>query len=160
VKKIRTLSFLATLAVAVAMIAWGGTLHAQSTTPNTPDTQQQQPQQQPPDTTPSQPTPSSQSSTPQSPDTTAPSQGQPPASTPDSGAKQGNSSTDAAPSGAASETQTFTGTVVNQGGKYVLRDDAGKTYDVDAQDQMKKFDGKRVRIHGTLDSSGSTIVVK
>jgi cytoskeletal protein RodZ len=158
VKKIQFLSSLATSAVVIAMIAWGGTLHAQSTnpnTPNTPDTQQQQ--QQAPDTTP-QPTP--QSSTPQSPDTSAPSQAQPPANTPDSGAKQGNSSADPAASGAASETQTFTGTVVNQGGKYVLRDDAGKTYDVDAQDQMKKFDGKRVRIHGQLDPTGSTIVVK
>jgi hypothetical protein len=149
VKKIQFLSSLAIPAVAIAMIAWGGTLHAQSTNPNTPDTQQQQ--QQAPDTTPQQ-TP--QSSTPQSPDTNAPS------STPESGAKQGNSSADPASSGAAAETQVFTGTVVNQGGKYVLKDDAGKMYDVDAQDQMKKFDGKRVRIHGQLDSTGSTIVVK
>jgi hypothetical protein len=142
VKKIQSLSFpatlFATLAVTIAMIAWGGTLHAQSANPNTPDTQQQQQQ---------------------APDTNAPNSQQP-SNTPDPGAKQGNSSADPASSGAAAEPQVFTGTVVNKGGKYVLRDDAGKTYDVDAQDQMQKFDGKRVKIHGVLDSSGNTIIVK
>jgi len=42
----------------------------------------------------------------------------------------------------------------------VLKDDAGKTYDIDHQDEVKKFDGKRVRVQGTLDPSGSKIMVK
>ena len=57
--------------------------------------------------------------------------------------------------------QVFTGTVVKAGDKYVLQDAAnGATYDVDAQDQLKQFEGKKVRIHGTLDASGKMIHVQ
>ncbi len=44
--------------------------------------------------------------------------------------------------------------------KYVLKDDAGKVYDIDHQDQVKKFEGKRVRVQGTLDSTGTKIIVQ
>lgn len=47
-----------------------------------------------------------------------------------------------------------------QGDKYVLRDDTGKVYDIDHQDEVKKFDGKRVRVKGTLDETGKKIMVK
>jgi Protein of unknown function (DUF5818) len=57
--------------------------------------------------------------------------------------------------------QTFTGTVVKQGDKYVLQDAAtGTTYDIDHQDEVKKFDGKKVRVHGTLDASTKMIHVQ
>jgi cytoskeletal protein RodZ len=151
--RIKTLSFLA--ALAFAMICWGSTLNAQNAPSTSPDRQAQQPSSSP-DTTPPQSTPDAQAPSSQSPsqtpDTTAP----PPSSrTPDSGA-QGSASD----SGTAAGTQTFSGTVVKQGDKYVLKDDSGKTYDIDHQDEVKKFEGKRVRVQGTLDPSTNKIMVK
>jgi Protein of unknown function (DUF5818) len=168
VKKIQTLSFLATLAIAVGMISWGSALHAQDTTPSTPPSQAQQPSSSP-DTTPTPPpsmpdsTPSSQSGS-QSPDATSPnstmpnSNQSPEAGTPANRTPQSGS----AASGAATDTgsQTFSGTVTKQGDKYVLKDDSGKTYDIDHQDEVKKFDGKRVRVQGTLDPATNKIMVK
>jgi hypothetical protein len=143
--RIQSLSFLATLAV--AMICWGSALQAQNTPSTPPDQQAQQPSSSP-DTTPPQSTPETQN-----PDTTTP----PPSSrTPESGAQQSGN----ADSGAAAGTQTFSGTVAKQGDKYVLKDDSGHTYDIDHQDEVKKFDGKRVRVQGTLDPSSNKIMVK
>ena len=153
--RIQSLSFLATLAF--AMICWGSALQAQNTPSTTPDRQAQQPSSPdttppPPQSTPDTQTPSSQSPSSQTPDTTPP----PSSRTPESGAQQSGS----ADSGAAAGTQTFSGTVVRQGDKYVLKDDSGKTYDIDHQDEVKKFDGKRVRVQGTLDASTNKIMVK
>ena len=158
VKKIQTLSFLATLAIAIGMISWGSALHAQDTTPSTPDRQAQQPSSSP-DTTPPQQTPQTSPSTPdnqqqpdssQTPDTTAPS-----GRAPQSGAQKPS---DSAATG--TDSQTFSGTVVKQGDKYMLKDDSGHVYDIDHQDEVKKFDGKRVRVQGTLDPTGNKIMVK
>lgn len=132
--RIQSLSFLAALALFVGMMSWGGTLQAQNTPSTPPDQQQPQSQppqsQQPPDTQPQQ----------------APDQSQAPS------AKPGN--------GSATDVQTFSGTVVKSGDKYVLKDDSGKVYDIDHQDQVKKFDGKRVRVHGALDPTGTKIIVQ
>ena len=151
--RIQTLSFIA--ALAFGMICWGSTLNAQNAPSTTPDRQAQQPSSPdtaPPQSTPDTQAPSSQSPSSQTPDSTTP----PPSSrTPESGA-QGS----AADSGAASGTQTFSGTVVKSGDKYVLKDDSGKTYDIDHQDEVKKFDGKRVRVQGTLDPATNKIMVK
>jgi uncharacterized protein YdeI (BOF family) len=163
VKKFQTLSFLATLAVVIGLVSWGSVLHAQSEPSTSPDRQAQQPSSSP-DTTPSQQTPSTQT-----PDTTpnaqTPSQNppaQPPDTTaPESGAKPGTSSSGSAAAGAnenAGASQTFSGTVVKQGDKYVLKDDAGKVYDIDHQSDVAKFEGKRVRVQGTLDSNGKIMV--
>ena len=186
-KKIQTLSFLATLAIALGMISWGSALHAQDTTPSTtPNSQAQQPSSTP-DTAPSQQTPSTTQTPPAStPDSTdrTPSSSQsgsqsqtPDTTTPNSQMPNSNQSPDAgtpanrtpqseangsAASGAASDngSQTFSGTVTKQGDKYVLKDDSGKTYDIDHQDEVKKFDGKRVRVQGTLDPATNKIMVK
>jgi len=56
--------------------------------------------------------------------------------------------------------QSFSGTVAKSGDKYVLQDASGKTYDVDRQEELKKYEGKQVRIKGTLDPDGKTIHVK
>jgi len=83
-----------------------------------------------------------------------------PSRTPDQGGQaapdsQGQSA------GSASDSQTFSGTVVKSGDKYVLQDEAsGKTYDIDHQEQLKQYEGKRVRVHGTLDASGKMIPVQ
>jgi cytoskeletal protein RodZ len=159
VKKIHSLSFLATLAL--GMISWGSALSAQ-TTPSTPtDTQTPQSQQETaPDAAPSQ-TPSTQPTP--SPDMPpaaqqTPNSQAPDATTPGSGSKATPSATDSPATG--SDSQVFSGTVTKQGDKYVLKDDSGKTYDIDHQDDVKKFEGKRVRVQGTLDSTGTKISVK
>lgn len=159
-KKFLSLSSLATLAIVLGMVSWGSSLNAQntpSTSPNatapsqqTPSTQQPPSPEMPPA---NQQTPRSQTQTPsqsQTPDTTAPESGSRAGSQPNS---------DAAPSGqTAGASQTFTGTVVKQGDKYVLKDDTGKTYDIDHQTDVAKFEGKRVRVQGTLDPSGKIMV--
>ncbi|MGH9503251.1 MAG: DUF5818 domain-containing protein [Terriglobales bacterium] len=58
------------------------------------------------------------------------------------------------------QTQTFAGTIVKSGDKYVLQDASGKAYDVDRQDLVKSHEGKKVRINGMLDPDGKTIHVK
>jgi hypothetical protein len=152
----QTLSFLATLAIAIGMISWGSAAHAQDTTPSTPDRQAQQPPSTP-DATPSQQTPSTPDNQ-QYPSSQQPSQQQPPDTQqpPQSGAQRPS---DSAASG-GTDTQTFSGTVAKQGDKYVLKDDSGHVYDIDHQDEVKKFDGKRVRVQGTLDPTGNKIMVK
>jgi uncharacterized protein YdeI (BOF family) len=59
-----------------------------------------------------------------------------------------------------SQAQTFAGTIVKSGDKYVLQDASGTSYDIDCQDLVKSHEGKKVRINGTLDPDGKTIHVK
>jgi len=96
---------------------------------------QQQPSQTPPSQPPNQTAPSQQ------PNQTSPSQ---PAPNPETGQAGG--------------AQTFTGTIVKSGDKYVLQDTAtGKTYDIDHQDIVGQHVGRKVRVTGTLDPDGKTI---
>jgi uncharacterized protein YdeI (BOF family) len=63
-----------------------------------------------------------------------------------------------AASQAPTDSQTFTGTIVKSGDKYVLQDTAsGTAYDVDHQDQLKQYEGRKVRVRGTLDPSSKMI---
>jgi hypothetical protein len=149
--RIQSLSFLATLAIAIGMVSWGSALNAQSTSSTPSDQQQPQAQQSSPDAPPTQqptpaPAPDNTPSTQQPPSPQAPDQAQAP------------SSKETMP--AAADSQVFSGTIVKQGDKYVLQDDAGHTYDIDHQDEVKKFEGKRVRVQGKLDDSGKKILVK
>ena len=162
--KIQSLSFIATLAVVFGLISWGSAFA--QTTPSTPSDQATpQSQQAPtPDTPPSQQTPQTQPT----PDT-PPAAQQPPSSsqTPDQ-AQTPNSQNNAPAAGASdngaaaasSDGQSFSGTVVKSGDKYMLKDDSGKTYDIDHQTDVAKFEGKRVRVKGTLDATGTKIMVK
>ena len=109
-------------------------------------------QQAPPDTQSQQPA-GSPSQTPNAQDQQqpAPQQPAPPDQTqpPDTQAQQ-------APS--AAEGQSFVGTIVKSGDKYVFQDAAtGNTYDIDHQDQVQKYEGKKVKVHGALDESTKTI---
>jgi len=83
-----------------------------------------------------------------------PAQQQQPGQTPDQSAQP------APDSQAQSGTQVFTGTIVKSGDKYVFQDSSGATYDIDAQQQVKQFEGKKVRVHGTLDPSTKMIHVQ
>jgi hypothetical protein len=140
--KTRILSLFAALAFGVGMLALSSTLLAQDS-PSTPSSSQDQQSQTPPPQEPS-----------QSPSSQQPSTQQPP----DSGSQAPPQKQTSA--GDPSAVQEFVGTVQKTGDKYVLKDDAGKTYDVDSQDQMKKFEGKRVRVKGVLDETGTKIMVR
>ncbi len=56
-----------------------------------------------------------------------------------------------------SDAQVFSGTIVKSGEKYILQMADGTSYNLDHQDLVKKFEGKQVRIKGTLDTDGKTI---
>jgi uncharacterized protein YdeI (BOF family) len=87
-----------------------------------------------------------------------PGQQQQPSQTPDQSAQPAPDSKAQSPS---TGVQVFTGTIVKSGDKYVFQDsNSGTTYDIDAQDQVKQFEGKKVRVHGTLDPSGKMIHVQ
>lgn len=149
-KRFQTLSFFATLAIVIGMISWGSALKAQSAGSTA---QGQQPSQQTPQTQPT-PSPEMPSATQQQPRTQTPPSQTPDATAPESGSRTGQ----ATGAGEASGSQTFTGTVVKQGDKYMLKDDTGKTYDIDHQTDVAKFEGKRVRVQGTLDPNGKILV--
>jgi hypothetical protein len=53
--------------------------------------------------------------------------------------------------------QVFSGTVVKSGDKYILQMADGTAYNLDHQDLVKKYEGKQVRVKGTLDQDGKTI---
>ena len=163
--RIQSLTFVATLAVVFGLISWGSALA--QTTPSTSDQATPQSQQAPtPDTPPSQQTPQTQPTP--TPDT-PPAAQQPPSSsqTPDQ-AQTPNSQNNAPAAGTSdngsaatsADGQNFSGTVVKSGDKYMLKDDSGKTYDIDHQTDVAKFEGKRVRVKGTLDAAGTKILVK
>lgn len=134
-----------TLGTFATLLTVGISLNAQQSTPTPPSTSTDPsaaPQSQP--TQPTDPTA-------QQPNT--PTQAQP-SQTPDQGG-QAAPNTPSQPSASATDSQTFSGTIVKTGDKYVLQDAAsGKSYDIDHQDQVKQYEGKKVRVHGTLDASG------
>jgi hypothetical protein len=149
--RFRSFSFVLTLGALLGLMTWGSSLLAQDPAPQTqqPMPESQQPsQQQAPAQTPD----SSAQQTPQ----------QPPDQTPSGQSGQAGQSTSGSQAQSDSASgQTFTGTIVKQGDKYMLQDAAsGTTYDIDHQDEVKKFEGKKVKVHGTLDSSGKKIMVQ
>ena len=143
-KPLHSISLLASLAVFCGAMCFGTLLYAQSPT-QSPTQPQQSPAQQSP------------AQTQQTPDTQAPPAAQQPSGTP---GERGQTPSDQAAGPDPNGGQTFTGTVVQQGDKYVLQSEKGTVYDIDHQDQVKKFEGKRVRVHGTLDASGKMIHVQ
>jgi Protein of unknown function (DUF5818) len=49
-------------------------------------------------------------------------------------------------------TQSFTGTIMKDGGKLVLKTSDNAVYQIDDQETAKSYEGKRVKISGTLDA--------
>ena len=98
-----------------------------------------------------------------SPSQTSPSQSQqqaPPDQAQPSQPPAGQSGSAGQAQQSAEDGQTFSGTIAKSGDKYVLQDASGKTYDVDHQEALKQYEGKRVRIKGSLDPDGKTIHIK
>jgi outer membrane biosynthesis protein TonB len=152
------------LSALVVFLSVGISLNAQQTTPQTaaPDPQAQQPTA----TQPTAPAETDQTQTPaqapssQTPDEAQPTQtpSQPPAQTPDRATPPASMSESQAQSAEPTGAQSFSGTIVKSGDKYMLKDEAsGQTYDIDHQDEVQKYEGKRVKVHGTLDASGKMI---
>jgi Protein of unknown function (DUF5818) len=65
------------------------------------------------------------------------------------------------PGQVSSETkQTFSGRIVKSKDQFVLKDrSSNNTYKLDRQDIAKQYEGKDVKVAGTLDSSDNTIRV-
>ena len=129
-KRTQTFWMIGTLALTMGAATLFAQQSDQSQTPSTPPADQTQQQQQ------------------QQP----PDQTQPPAGQSGSEAQPGQSSSDTS--------QTFSGTIMKSGDKYVLQDASGKNYDIDRQDGLKQYEGKQVRVRGTLDADGKTIHMK
>ena len=55
--------------------------------------------------------------------------------------------------------QTFTGTIVKDGAKYVLKTSGTNVYELDDQERAKRYEGKQVKIAGTLDATGNSLHV-
>ena len=66
----------------------------------------------------------------------------------------------AEPAAQEAEAQTFTGQIMNHDGKYTLHGEDDETYQLDDQEKAKGFDGKNVKVTGTLDEESMTIHVK
>jgi outer membrane biosynthesis protein TonB len=152
-KQSRPLWLLSALAFVLSV---GLALTAQQTTPQQGQSNDQQAQPTPP--------PAAQTPAPPTSDEPAPPpNGQSPAApAPPSSASP--STPPQPPTGTAGQSpdpngvQTFSGTIVKEGDRYMLHDEAsGQTYDLDHQDEVQKYAGKRVRVHGTLDPTGKMI---
>lgn len=58
------------------------------------------------------------------------------------------------------DAQTFTGKIAQVDGHFVLQDSSSNTnYKLDNEDKAKQYDGQKVKVIGTLDSSSNTIHV-
>jgi hypothetical protein len=56
-------------------------------------------------------------------------------------------------------TQSFTGKIVKDGGRFVLKVATNSTYQLDAQSDAKQYENQDVKIIGSLDSGSNTIRV-
>jgi len=127
----RNLSVLATMALAAAMSPAVYSQDNSGQSPSSPaPTQSQDSTTQSSPSQDSTQSPSSQTPSTSSTDSTAPSQNQ----------------------------SAMTGTVVKAGGKYVLKTDT-MTYQLDDQDMAQKYEGREVKVNGSVDSATSIIHV-
>jgi hypothetical protein len=56
--------------------------------------------------------------------------------------------------------QTLTGTIVKDAGRYVLKvSSSTNTYELDDQDRAKRYEGKQVKVAGTLKANGNSFHV-
>ena len=59
------------------------------------------------------------------------------------------------------EAKTFTGTVLKSGDSFVLSDSVAKSrYILDDQDKVRRYEGKHVKVTGTIDVASNTIHVE
>jgi hypothetical protein len=70
-----------------------------------------------------------------------------------------NSNLPARNSDASATTRILTGRIVSENGAYVLKAD-DQTFQLDDQDRAKQYDGKYVKVSGSLNSEGTVFVIK
>lgn len=59
------------------------------------------------------------------------------------------------------QVQTFTGKIAKSGDKFVLQDQTGQgSFDLDDQQRASQYEGKKVKITGTLDQAKGMIHVQ
>lgn len=58
-----------------------------------------------------------------------------------------------------SKAATFTGTIVQDGAQYLLKDASGQVYKLDDSDSAKPYAGKTVKVTGQLDEDSKMIHV-
>ncbi|MHB8217409.1 MAG: DUF5818 domain-containing protein, partial [Candidatus Sulfotelmatobacter sp.] len=51
---------------------------------------------------------------------------------------------------------TLSGTIVKDGSRYVLKVSSSSTYELDDQARAKRYEGKQVKVSGTLGASGNS----
>lgn len=54
-------------------------------------------------------------------------------------------------------TQSFTGKILKDAGKYVLKVAGNTTYQLDGQDSLKQYENQDVKVIGSLDTTSNTI---
>jgi hypothetical protein len=104
---------------------------------------------------------------PQNPEQTSPRQTPTPEPNPDTQPAQnptpaqpgGNSSEAAGPKSQSPTAQTFTGIVNKEAESFTLKVSETTSYKLDNQQEVQQYEGKRVRVTGTLDSSINLIHV-
>ena len=55
--------------------------------------------------------------------------------------------------------QTLTGTIIKDGGRYILKVSNGTVYQLDDQDRAQPYENKQVKVAGTLDAKGTSFHV-
>ena len=56
-----------------------------------------------------------------------------------------------------SDQQIITGTIIDDGISYVLRISTNSAYQLADQEKVKQYEGKQVKIDGTLDANGASV---
>jgi len=133
----------------LGVLVLGGSANAQE--PNSQDPAATAPPQQSPSS--AQPTPAE---TPQEPTARPQQEPNEPAANP----RQNEPQMPAAGHDATKDAQAFTGRIVKENGKVVLKDPVTKTsYQIDDASKAKQFMGKQVKVTGKLDMNTNTIHV-
>jgi hypothetical protein len=55
--------------------------------------------------------------------------------------------------------QNLAGTILKDGSRYILKVSNSSTYQLDDQDRAKQYEGKQVKVAGTLDANGDSFHV-
>jgi len=66
----------------------------------------------------------------------------------------------AQPDQSASKAVVFTGTIAKDGSDFILRDSSGAVYRLDAPEKAQPFEGKSVKVTGTLEASANVLHVQ
>lgn len=72
---------------------------------------------------------------------------------------QGQQAKQPNPQDSQAPTQSFTGKIVKDGGKYVLKVASNSSYQLDGEGDVQQYENQDVKVVGTLDSGNNTIRV-